>query len=126
MFEFAETTKDMTAAEILNYYRNLYYMEPQVTERGIVANAINDVLPRMILPPVMVEQTVYVVSRYYTGIWEIFECKVDEITIYPKHTFIRMKSKDNFVFADNVEQIGKTVFLTREEAEAALKERSGQ
>lgn len=42
MFGFAESTKDMTAAEILNYYRNLYYAEPQVTERGIVANAIND------------------------------------------------------------------------------------
>jgi hypothetical protein len=42
MFTFAETTKDMTAVEILNYYRNLYYAEPQVTERGIVANAIND------------------------------------------------------------------------------------
>lgn len=42
MFDFAEATKDMTAAEILNYYRNLYYAEPQVTERGIVANAIND------------------------------------------------------------------------------------
>lgn len=42
MFNFAEATKDMTAAETLNYYRNLYYAEPQVTERGIVANAIND------------------------------------------------------------------------------------
>lgn len=42
MFGFAEDTKDMTAAEILNYYRNRYYAEPQVTERGIVANAIND------------------------------------------------------------------------------------
>ena len=42
MFDFAENTKEMTSAEILNYYRNLYYAEPQVTERGIVANAIND------------------------------------------------------------------------------------
>lgn len=42
MFNFAENTIDMTAAEILNYYRNLYYAESQVTERGIVANAIND------------------------------------------------------------------------------------
>ncbi len=42
MLDFAETTKDMTASEILNYYRNLYYAEPQVTEHGIVANAIND------------------------------------------------------------------------------------
>ena len=48
MFDFAENTKDMTAAEILNYYRNLYYAEPQVTERGIVANAINDILPNMV------------------------------------------------------------------------------
>lgn len=44
MFDFAEKTNDMSAIEILNYYRNLYYAEPQVTERGIVANAINDVL----------------------------------------------------------------------------------
>lgn len=42
MFGFAETVKGMTVVEILNYYRNLYYAEPQVTERGIVANAIND------------------------------------------------------------------------------------
>ena len=38
MFDFVEATKEMSAAEILNYYRNLYYAEPQVTERGIVAN----------------------------------------------------------------------------------------
>ena len=44
MFDFAEAVKEMSAAEILNYYRNLYYAEPQVTERGIVANAINDYL----------------------------------------------------------------------------------
>lgn len=47
MFDFAEQTKTMTAAEILNYYRNLYYAEPQVTERGIVANAINELLPNV-------------------------------------------------------------------------------
>ena len=44
MFDFAEITNDMSEIEILNYYRNLYYTEPQVTERGIVANAINDML----------------------------------------------------------------------------------
>lgn len=42
MFDFAEATKEMSAVEILNYYRNLYYAEPQVTERGIIANAINN------------------------------------------------------------------------------------
>jgi hypothetical protein len=44
MFDFAEETSNMSAIEILNYYRNLYYAEPQVAERGIVANAINDML----------------------------------------------------------------------------------
>ena len=43
MFDFAKITNDMPAIDVLNYYRNLYYAEPQVTERGIVANAINDV-----------------------------------------------------------------------------------
>ncbi|MBR2848789.1 MAG: hypothetical protein IKB87_04980 [Clostridia bacterium] len=44
MLDFPDETKDMTAAEILNCYRNRYRAEPQVTERGIVANAINDIL----------------------------------------------------------------------------------
>lgn len=44
MFDFAEITNDMSEIEILNYYRNLYYTEPQVTEHGIVANAINGML----------------------------------------------------------------------------------
>lgn len=30
------------SVEILNWYRNLYYKEPSNTERGIMANAIND------------------------------------------------------------------------------------
>lgn len=77
----------------------------------------------VIVPPCKVGGTVYEVSRYYTGTWEIFECKVDEITTYEKHMFIRMKAKGNFEFAEEVSQIGKTVFLTREEAERALKER---
>lgn len=43
MFDFVEKTSDMTAIEILDYYRNLYYAEPQITERGIIANAINEI-----------------------------------------------------------------------------------
>ena len=45
--DFVNEAKDMTAVEVLNYYRNLYYAEPQNTERGVVANAINEVLPQM-------------------------------------------------------------------------------
>ena len=43
MIDFAKETTGMTAEEILNYYRNLYYKESSNTERGIVANAINEI-----------------------------------------------------------------------------------
>ena len=45
MTTFAEATKHMDATATLNYYRNLYHAEPQNTEHGIVANALNEVLP---------------------------------------------------------------------------------
>lgn len=35
----------LTAAEQLNLYRNKYYSDGNATEKGIIANAINDVLP---------------------------------------------------------------------------------
>ena len=50
-FLFEKSVEGMTAEEVLNYYRNLYHAEPQSTEHGIVAKALNDILPRMILPP---------------------------------------------------------------------------
>lgn len=34
--------------EILNWYRNLYYKEELNTERGIVAMALNDILPELV------------------------------------------------------------------------------
>lgn len=68
MFDFAEATKEMSAAEILNYYRNLYYAEPQVTERGIMANAINDYLTA----------DVREISR---GRWELIGKNVSKCTV---------------------------------------------
>lgn len=32
--------------DILNWYRNLYYKEPNHSERGIMANAINDLFAK--------------------------------------------------------------------------------
>ena len=47
--EFFETAvldyKDMTAIEKLNYFRNMYYIEGDNTENGVIANAINEILP---------------------------------------------------------------------------------
>ena len=45
MTTFPEATKHMDATATLNYYRTLYHGEPQNTEHGIVANALNEVLP---------------------------------------------------------------------------------
>ena len=44
--EGAEKIND--SAETLNWYRNLYHCENETTERGIVARAINDILPEYV------------------------------------------------------------------------------
>ena len=81
----------------------------------------------VIVPPCKVGDTVYVVSRYYTGTWEIYECKADDITIYEHHIFISLKSKrGGFNFAEEISLIGVSSFLTREEAEKALAEKQGK
>lgn len=38
----------LTAVEQLNLYRNKYYTDGNATEKGIIANAINDILPSLL------------------------------------------------------------------------------
>lgn len=38
----SNVNKNDSYMDILNWYRNLYHAEPLITERGIMANAIND------------------------------------------------------------------------------------
>ncbi len=38
----------LTSAEQLNLYRNKYYTDGNATEKGIIANAINDILPGLL------------------------------------------------------------------------------
>lgn len=45
---FVKTCKGMNSVDILNYYRNLYYTESVDTEKGILAWAINDILPKYV------------------------------------------------------------------------------
>ena len=75
----------------------------------------------VIVPPCKVGDKAYVISRYYGGELKIFECKINDITIFESNMFIALHSVNNFCFAENAEQICKTVFLTREDAENALK-----
>lgn len=67
MFDFAEITNDMSEIEILNYYRNLYYTEPQVTERGIVANAINDMFDLINRQKLEIEELKNYINRCKSG-----------------------------------------------------------
>lgn len=46
---FVEGCKDLvTATEILNWYRNLYHKEPELSEQHVVAMALNDILPEYV------------------------------------------------------------------------------
>jgi hypothetical protein len=82
---------------------------------------------QIIVPPCKVGDTMYVVSRYYTSEWGIYECKVDSLTTYKNHTFMELVSVKYYGFHWGLETsfIGKTVFLAKEEAEKALKEKQG-
>lgn len=78
----------------------------------------------VIVPPIKIGQTVYVISRYYGGFWRTHECRIDSLTIYEKHMFMTLFDSDNLDFGIEISEIGKTVFLTKEEAEKALAEKN--
>ena len=96
-----------------------YCSECEKVSDHLLANGV-------IVPPCKVGDTVYVVSRYYAGDWEAYKCEIDSITIYEKNTFISCVANDvrfgKINFGLNISEIGKTVFLTKEEAEKKLKE----
>ena len=72
--------------------------------------------------PCKVGDTVYVISRYYTGTWQIYSCTVEYITHYKSNGFINAIFSKDINFGVNITEFGKTVFLTKEQAEQKLKE----
>ena len=78
----------------------------------------------VIVPPCKVGQVVYQI--YWD--FRIDKCKVSALTQKSDESFkIRVTSGINrSVFEVTPDRLGKTVFLTREEAEKALKEREGK
>ena len=97
-----------------------YLYSEQIADH-LIANGV-------IVPPCKIGQIVYVVSRYYAGDWEVYKCEIDELTIYKKTTFISCVANDvrfgKINFGLNTYEIGKTVFLTKDQAEQKLKELS--
>lgn len=71
----------------------------------------------VIVPPVSVGQTVWFVRNE-----KIIETKVEKIVLKSKG--LHLKLCCNAMYETSCNSIGKTVFLTKEEAEKALAERS--
>ena len=70
----------------------------------------------VIVPPCKVGDTVWVYDDF---MWGLIPCKVDK----PFHCYCGEKGGCTFEMAFTYDDFGKTVFLTREEAEKALAER---
>ena len=71
----------------------------------------------VIVPPVSVGQTVWFVRNE-----KIIETKVEKIVLKSKGLYLKLGC--NAMYETSCNSIGKTVFLTKEEAEKALAERS--
>lgn len=71
----------------------------------------------VIVPPCKVGQTVYIVEK---SISQVFVGKVYEIFSNEFGTVCRSSRKGYFSFSFTADAIGKTVFLSREEAERAV------
>lgn len=78
----------------------------------------------VIAPPCKVGDKVYVTDYPITGN-KIFECTIDEISHYSYGTYYSLNWGRSIrrIRAFRSDSFGKIVFLTREEAEKALKER---
>ncbi len=97
-----------------NRYINLLEFEKGLIATHLLENGV-------IVPPCRVGDIVYLLCPVREGIYEAF---VDEICVMKESNFIVTRdiyfNRRQSIF---FEQIGKTVFLTKEEAEKALKER---
>ena len=72
----------------------------------------------VIVPPCKVGQTVWFPSEYYDGPYPLI---ITRLEIYEEETILYSEGGEW-----HPEDFGKTVFLTREEAEKALAEREGK
>ena len=82
----------------------------------------------VIAPPCKVGDTVYVIIDMDNPARRMLECKVIRILVEETSIHFQYQTFKKFLYrygSFNIDDIGKTVFLTREEAEKALKEAKG-
>lgn len=108
-----ELIQDIKLCNPTNWYK------PEFMALALLANGV-------ILPPCKVGDTLYDISEFVNGCSypEIYEYTCEYITIFKDKDGETVFEIDaiNFRFND----FGKTVFLTREDAEKALREREGE
>lgn len=84
----------------------------------------------VIVPPFKVGQTVYYLTTIDTekelNVCDIFCGTVQSIGFDGKNIWVSVKYTNGLYYHHKSDDFGKTVFLTREEAEKALKEREGE
>lgn len=98
--------------------RLIELLRPLVGYRALaVANEL--VENGVIVPPCKVGDTVWFIRKDYKV--EIIETAVEKVIL--KHGGLYIKLCCNSMYETTCNSIGKTVFLTKEEAEQALKER---
>lgn len=90
-------------------YEKMRLITPRHTADYLLANGV-------IVPPCKVGNTIYTIGKF-TG--QIITSKVVGIHLTENDVFLHC---GNGTFVSVAYQLGKTVFLTREEAEKALKE----
>ena len=81
----------------------------------------------VIVPPCKVGDTIYVIRDMDNPARMMLECKVISISVEETSIHFQFQTFKKYLYrygSFNIDDIGKTVFLTREEAEKALAERS--
>lgn len=108
--------------KLLNEYFNIIPENSGTVDAGRVYRLIKN-SPTVDEPMVNVGVTVYVISKYGCGEFEIIECAVTRLTYKSKFCFtVHGKySNGNYYTANYVEKsIGKKVFLNKNDAENHL------
>ena len=106
---------------LIEILRNPIYPKVGVDPAEVVADYLLD--NGVIVPPCKVGDTVYSIVE---GISFVLVGEVYEYVVGREHFVFRSTRKGYFTLDFTEIDIGKTVFLTREEAEKALAERSGE
>lgn len=135
------TCKDCAHYDVCNYWVKKQYGENRYLEarEGFICEDFKD-KSKFIELPCNAGDTVYIITALMNIVGfdleefdemeleehKVFECKVGSITIYNNESSMQARLYHNNQFVVHYIQpvdFGKIVFLTNEEAEAALKER---